>query len=306
MHCDGHKDDIHKIGYTSEIDLELRALQLSRQTASPGKFSIITAVWVKSVISTETHYHETFSECRRDEKYDGATTKPEFFNITEGSKDWKYLMAMFNRETAHGGIKWDKSHGKYRSTDLFAPFEDTKNNRKIKEEDEAAQILAESTKCIINSENFERVNTEASTDDEVITEALEQLSFEPTGSHDEEEDEEEDVKRRPNKKYCLGLLNDGAIIETPLRLTPQGKPMQIQARYTNGCLQLLDGKMKFDTLAEFGAEFVRQLGWNDAVGVVFKHSEKGKAVMHEKTHAVSWGTMLLVEGNLRTLLKTRI
>ena len=295
--------ELLKIGYTEEIDIDLRAKELTKDTGVPGAFNVKFAVWVNNVKKLEKHIHETFSECRLPEKYEGAPTKPEFFEIVEGSKDWKFLLSIIDREVHHGGIRWESSHGKYRSPDLFGPFNQTKHNKIIIRED--AELVAEPAAQSVTGFTGDHLGE--------LLDALEinNTSSESEDSHDGEE--QRPIRRRSaNVKYYLNRLSDGAIVATPERLTwsmdPRlnGKDYSMKARYNaqKGVLVDLERHMDFSTLSELCAEFVNRLGWSDAFGRVFKHSPGAEAVEHKKNNnTISWHTMHLLDGESKTLLK---
>jgi len=118
--------------------------------------------------------------------------------------------------------------------------------------------------------------------------------------------------RAANVKYDLNKLDDGAIVATPEKLSwstdpsLNGKVCSMKARYNarTGVLEELDSHQTFRSIPELCKEFVRRLGWRNAVGKVFKHSVNGDAVKHKEGYnGISWRTMYLLEGTKRTSLK---
>jgi hypothetical protein len=297
MRCEFHKENIYKLGYTNEIDITMRALQHTRETTSPSEFHIVMAVWTKDANGFEQNeIFKLFAPLRLRKKYPGSSKEPEFFEIEKGSFAWNALESKLDQEIRHSGIKWSESHGKYHSTDLFGPFEQTNENKKIIQED--AELVAEP---IIGDRLGE------------LLDALEinNTSSESEDSHDEEE---QPIHRRgENVKYYLDRLPDGAIVTTPERYIwstdrhLNGKVYSMKARYNArmDVLEDLDGHMTFHTLSDLCAEFVRRLGWNDAFGQVFKHSPGAAyAVEHKKSNnTICWHTMYLLDGESKTPLK---
>jgi len=299
MRCKFHKKHIYKFGYTNEIDITMRALQHTRKTTSPGEFRVVMAVWIKSAHGFEENdIFKLFSSLRLPKKDPGSSKEPEFFKIRKGSFEWKVLESKLDQEIRHGGIKWSESHGKYRSTDLFGPFEQTNENKKIIREDE--ELVAQSVTGFASDRLGE------------LLDALEinNTSSESDDSHD---GEERPIRRRSaNVKYYLERLHDGAIVATPERLSwstdPRlnGNVCSMKARYNarTGVLEDLDSPQTFHSLSELCKEFVRKLGWSDAFGQVFKHSLGADAVEHkENNNHISWHTMHLLDGESKTLLK---
>jgi hypothetical protein len=109
---------IVKIGFTTKYDLMDRVIELGKQTASPGRFIVIRAVWVEDAHDFEQYLHGLFSEQRLPSKFENSK-QPEFFDISNGSFEQKVLFSALSREVARGGIEYSKTHGKYSESDLF-------------------------------------------------------------------------------------------------------------------------------------------------------------------------------------------
>jgi hypothetical protein len=326
MRCKKHRKHIYKFGYTNEIDITMRALKLTRSTASPYEFRIVMAVWTKDARGFEQNeIFKLFSSLRLQKKDTGSSKEPEFFRIKKGSFEWKALESKLDQEIRHGGIKWSKSHGKYHSTDLFGPFKQTIENKKIIQDDEA---LAEMEQTQTQEEEEpQTVTGTTETQQGELLEALEiNTSSESDDSHDATKETKKQKVKKPrapirrimqkfrvraaNVKYYLNKLDDGAIVTTPERLSwstdpsLNGKVCSMKARYNarTGVLEDLDSHQTFRSIPEFGNEFVRRLGWRDAVGKVFKRSAR-KAAVEYKNENIDWKTMYLLEGTKRTSLK---
>jgi hypothetical protein len=286
------------------------------------------AVWTKDARGFEQNeIFKLFSSLRLQKKDTGSSKEPEFFRIKKGSFEWNALASKLDQEIRHGGIKWSKSHGKYHSTDLFGPFKQTIENKKIIQDDET---LAEMEQTQTQEEEDQQTVTgTAGTQPGELLEALEiNTSYESDDSQDAaKETKKQKVKkhrapirrriqkfrvRAPNVEYDLNKLYDDAIVATPEKLSwstdpsLNGKVYSMKARYNaqTGVLEELDSNQTFRSITELGKEFVRRLGWRNAVGKVFKHSVDGDAVKHtEGYNAISWRTMYLLEGTKRTSLK---
>ena len=328
MRCEFHQEHIYKFGYTNEIDITTRALQHTRKTTSPGEFRIVMAVWTKDAHGFEQNeIFKLFSSLRLPKKDTGSSKEPEFFKIEKGSFEWNALESKLDQEIRHGGIKWSESHGKYHSTDLFGPFEQTIENKKIIQDDET---LAEMEQTQTQEEEDQQTVTGTTeTQPGELLEALEiSASSESDDSHDAtKETKKQKVKthrapirrrmqsfrvRAANVKYDINRLHDGAIVATPERLSwstdpnLNGKVCSMKARYNaRTCvLEDLDSQQTFRGLSELCKEFVRRLGWRNALGKVFKHSAGGDAVEHrDENNSISWKTMYLLDGTKKRLLK---
>ena len=311
MRCKKHGKHIYKFGYTNEIDITMRALKLTRSTASPYGFRIVMAVWTKDARGFEQNeIFKLFSSLRLQKKDTGSSKEPEFFKIKKGSFEWNALESKLDQEIRHGGIKWSKSHGKYHSTDLFGPFKQTIENKKIIQDDEALAEMEQTQE----EEEPQTVTGTAETQQGELLEVLEiNTSSESDDSHDAaKETKKQKVKkpRGPNVEYDLNKLDDGAIVTTPERLSwstdpsLNGKVYSMKARYNarTGVLEELDSHQTFRSIPELGREFVRRLGWRNAVGKVFKRSAR-KAAVEYKNENIDWKTMYLLEGTKRTSLK---
>ena len=319
MHCEFHQEHIYKLGYTNEIDITMRALQHTRETTSPGEFRIVMAVWTKDAHGFEQNeIFKLFASQRLQKKYPGSSKEPEFFKIEKGSFEWNTLESKLDQEIRHGGVKWSESHVKYHSTDLVGPFEQTIENKKIIQED-----VAEMEKEEQIQEDQDQDQDQDQEDQEPLNslvEALESLNIDTSFDSDEsndvqpEYDIEKDIHvriRGPKVKYDIERLNHGDIVETPVRITWSRDPrlnkkeLTMKARY-NARMKIfedLDSSHTFKTLIEMCTEFVRRLGWNDALGEVFAHSVIGKAVEHKKNNnTIAWHTMFVVDGTSKISL----
>ena len=118
IRCEYHIESIVKIGFTTKYDLMERLNELTRSTASPGKFIVIRAVWVEDAYDFEQYLHGLFSERRLPSKFENSK-QPEFFEIANGSFEKKALFSALSREVARGGIEYSKTHGKYSESDLL-------------------------------------------------------------------------------------------------------------------------------------------------------------------------------------------
>ena len=297
--------DLYKIGFTNEIDLNIRVNKLGSQTASPGKFDIIFAVWVNEARIFESYLHKLLSEQRID-------SDKEFFYIPKDTFEWKSLIMAIDREVYHGGIIWREEHGKYNPCDLFGPFDPTEHNKLAITREEDVRLVDEINCDIDHPEDDEPVNIE-------LPEMIENLtileSFESIVSNDTEVDDYTNKRKRSaNKDYDVSKLCDGAIVETPIRLRWSRDPkvtgteysMKVRYNKKNETWEDLETKQTFQNLPEMCKRFITNLGWDDALRTNerFQHSPGKKTFVHtQNNHTIPWQITYLVEGTKKTMLK---